>query len=66
MARFATRQKMPPPRPPSMPGQDERTVSARLVLSVAEAAGALGVSDDLVYQLLQRGELPCIRSADGR
>jgi excisionase family DNA binding protein len=33
----------------------------RLVLSVAEAAEALGVSDDLVYELTQRGELPCLR-----
>jgi excisionase family DNA binding protein len=33
----------------------------RLVLSVAEAAEALGVSDDLVYELTERGELPCVR-----
>lgn len=33
----------------------------RLVLSVAEAAEALGVSDDLVYELTARGELPCLR-----
>ncbi len=33
----------------------------RLVLSVAEAAEALGVSDDLVYELTERGELPCLR-----
>ncbi len=32
----------------------------RLVLSVTEAAEALGISDDLVYELLQRGELPCL------
>lgn len=32
-----------------------------LVLSVAEAAAALGVSDDLVYHLMERGELPCLR-----
>lgn len=32
-----------------------------LVLSVAEAAAALGVSDDLVYELTERGELPCLR-----
>ncbi|MEO7443050.1 MAG: excisionase family DNA-binding protein [Acidimicrobiales bacterium] len=33
----------------------------RLTLSVAEAAEALGVSDDLVYELTERGELPCLR-----
>lgn len=33
----------------------------RLVLSVSEAAEALGVSDDLVYELTERGELPCLR-----
>ncbi len=32
-----------------------------LVLSVGEAAAALGVSDDLVYELTERGELPCLR-----
>lgn len=32
-----------------------------LVLSVAEAATALGVSDDLIYELAARGELPCLR-----
>lgn len=36
-------------------------MSDSLVLSVAEAAAALGVSDDLVYELTERGELPCLR-----
>lgn len=36
-------------------------MAERLVLSVAEAAEALGVSDDLVYELTERGELPCLR-----
>ncbi len=36
-------------------------MTASLVLSVAEAAAALGVSDDLVYELTERGELPCLR-----
>ncbi len=31
-----------------------------LVLSVAEAAEALGVSDDLIYELITQGELPCL------
>ncbi len=31
-----------------------------LVLSVSEAAEALGVSDDLIYELIARGELPCL------
>lgn len=32
----------------------------RLVLSVAEAADALGISDDLVYELIERKVLPCL------
>jgi excisionase family DNA binding protein len=32
-----------------------------LVLSVATAAQSLGVSDDLVYELIERGQLPCLR-----
>lgn len=32
-----------------------------LTLSVAETAAALGVSDDLIYELLHRGVLPCVR-----
>jgi excisionase family DNA binding protein len=33
----------------------------KLVLSIAEAAEALGVSDDLIYELTARGELPFVR-----
>ncbi len=33
----------------------------RLVLSVREVADALGVSDDLVYEMAARGELPCLQ-----
>jgi excisionase family DNA binding protein len=36
-------------------------VTTKLVLSIAEAAEALGVSDDLIYELTGRGELPCLR-----
>lgn len=52
------------------PLQDFDAISSRserpaavepLVLSIAEAAQALGVSDDLVYELTERGELPCLR-----
>jgi excisionase family DNA binding protein len=32
-----------------------------LVVSVSEAAIALGVSDDLVYRLVATGQLPCVR-----
>lgn len=39
----------------------EYVVDEGLVLSVADAAEALGVSEDLVYELTQRGELPCLR-----
>lgn len=31
------------------------------VLSIAEAAEVLGVSEDLIYELTARGELPCLR-----
>lgn len=30
------------------------------MLSVAEAAKALCVSDDLIYELIARGKLPCL------
>jgi len=33
----------------------------KAVLSIAEAAELLGVSDDLIYELTARGELPCVR-----
>jgi excisionase family DNA binding protein len=36
-------------------------VPRKLVLSIAEAAEALGVSDDLIYELTARGELPFVR-----
>lgn len=35
-------------------------VNDRLVLSVREAADALAVSDDLVYEMVARGALPCL------
>ncbi|MDQ6725165.1 MAG: helix-turn-helix domain-containing protein [Actinomycetota bacterium] len=34
---------------------------SELVLSIAEAAETLGVSDDLIYELTARGKLPCLR-----
>lgn len=37
-----------------------RLVTDRLVLSVREAADALAVSDDLIYELVARGALPCL------
>lgn len=33
----------------------------RLIVSVSEAAGLLGVSTDLVYELTARGDIPCVR-----
>jgi excisionase family DNA binding protein len=35
--------------------------SRKLLLSISEAAEALGVSDDLIYELTARGELPFVR-----
>jgi excisionase family DNA binding protein len=31
------------------------------VLSIREVANILGVSDDLAYELVARGEIPCLR-----
>ena len=35
--------------------------TSSLVASVSEVAEALGVSDDLVYELVARGELPSLK-----
>ena len=43
--------------PPTLRGM----MPTKLVLSIAEAAEVLGVSDDLIYELTARGELPCVR-----
>jgi excisionase family DNA binding protein len=40
------------PRPP---------IGERLALSVEEAGGLLGISRDLAYDLVARGELPSVR-----
>ena len=54
-------------RPPVARGEAETRCTGNcsradpLVVSVAEAAEALGVSDDLVYELTERGDLPCLR-----
>ena len=37
------------------------TAGERLVLTVTEAAGVLGISRALAYELVARGELPSIR-----
>ena len=37
------------------------TLNGRLVLSVTEAAGLLGISRGLAYELVARGELPSLR-----
>ena len=42
-------------------GGQEAGGNERLVLTVRQAADALGVSDDLVYELTARGEIPCLR-----
>lgn len=45
------------------PSRRERESSrdASLVMTVAETATALRVSDDTVYELVQRGDLPCLQ-----
>jgi excisionase family DNA binding protein len=45
----------------SAPRDPHRSASdVPLVLSVGQAAEALGVSDDLIYELIARGQLPCL------
>lgn len=39
----------------------DKSESGRLVLSIAEVAARLGVSDDLVYELVHQRRLPCLR-----
>ena len=41
--------------------QEQSGGNERLVFTVRQAADALGVSDDLVYELTARGEIPCLR-----
>lgn len=36
-------------------------MNERLTLTVEEAAGLLGISRALAYELVGRGELPCLR-----
>jgi excisionase family DNA binding protein len=42
-------------------GGEREASSDPLLLSVAAAAKTLSISDDTVYELLDRGELPCLR-----
>lgn len=67
----ARRVALPPTRPSKTLGvsqsrtlesNDRGTIKALpTMLSVAQAAKVLGVSDDLVYELTARGELPSLR-----
>jgi excisionase family DNA binding protein len=41
--------------------QERPVISQALVMSVAEAAALLGISRDLAYDLVARGELPSLR-----
>ena len=49
-----------PPQVDDSRAPTEDAPSGRLVLSVAETAEVLGISDDLVYELIHRGLLPCL------
>lgn len=42
------------------PGENRTPVYAPLAVTVADAAASLCVSDDLVYELIRRGQLPCL------
>jgi len=46
---------------PQAPRQDVEMTGRRLALSVEEAAGLLGISRSLAYELAARGELPVLR-----
>ena len=46
---------------PADVGSEPSEVHLRLVVSVAVAAEMLGISDDLVYELIEREQLPCLR-----
>ena len=46
---------------PADVGEERSEVQLRLVVSVAAAAEMLGISDDLVYELIEREQLPCLR-----
>jgi excisionase family DNA binding protein len=47
---------------PSSPDQSSAAPAREhLVLSIRDVAKMLGVSDDLVYELVARGEIPCLR-----
>ena len=45
----------------SAPRPLEVLMEERLTLTVEEAAGLLGISRALAYELVGRGELPCLR-----
>jgi excisionase family DNA binding protein len=47
--------------PPVLPSELRRPDEVALFFSVATAAQTLGVSDDTVYELVRRGELPSLR-----
>ena len=42
-------------------GTEQAPMPDTLTYSVSETATVLGVSDDLVYELVEREELPCLR-----
>ena len=42
-------------------GTEQAMMPGTLTYSVSETATVLGVSDDLVYELVERKELPCLR-----
>lgn len=46
---------------PADVGREPSEVELPLVVSVAVAAEMLGISDDLVYELIEREQLPCLR-----
>jgi excisionase family DNA binding protein len=45
---------------------DRRDAGGRILLSVQEAAQALGISERLLFTLTRSGVIPCVRVGDGR
>ncbi len=46
-------------------GTEQAPMPSTLTYSISEAANVLGVSDDLVYELVERKEFPCLGSVAG-
>lgn len=60
IARLATLMAEPPYREPIMPEQHSRAMPERVLLTVKEAAGQLGIGPTKTYALIKSGELESV------